>query len=1109
MDKPAGTATPRTTVYYDREMIAGEVARGEHRKMVGGLWEELGLLQFTCLQSNGLKPGHTLLDIGCGCLRGGVHFARYLEPGHYFGIDANQSLIDAGRQVELVAEGLVDRVPQANLRCCEDFDIEAFGVEFDMAVAVSLFTHLPAAHLRVCLERLAPQMHPGGRFFASFFLLPKGAPFSSPFAQTPDITTHPTTDPYHYRVEDIRNACLGLPWAARIIGDWAHPRNQKLVVFERDAKELQPGDANYRAYVGPPERYDFMGASQFALLFQLGLREDRHVLDFGCGSLRLGRLLIPWLQPGHYYGIDPNLWLIESGFEQELGADIRELKQPVFSHNDDFDCTVFGQTFDYIVAQSILTHCGPDFCVRFLDQVAKTLTSDGLAVFSYIRGGSSGKAPADGWHYPQCVAYPEEAMLRMVRAAGLAGTSLPWHHPGAAWMVVARRPELLPTVECKRHLSGLTFRAGSVSSRAMEIPPSVRRPNPLVPLADQEEAALVSAHIGLGRARLVEPANCSIVAGTPVRLCLEFTAGRATVAAGGKLYFCFHHVCTWSPAQTTDPGGAGYVLAKASNGATLQVRAWGDPGWDASRMPELFPWQHAIELEIGSPGLYPGDTVSVTYGAGPARALAQSFESHPYQFRVMADPQHLGVLLPAEEQPSIEVVGGSPARLVVLTPSDHVVGELARVLVKVEDAAGNLATDWSGEVVVEGPSGMLPGHLTHRFQGGEPPCKWFEGVAVRAAGYGRFVARGPGGLAGESNPFRVWPRDTAFLPTLWGEIHGHCALSDGYGSPESYFAYARDVAGLDLAALTDHDFMLSDSDWVRIKSACNAANAPGRFVTLQAYEWTGECAVGGDRNVYFRGDDPPISRARTMYDHRNMHLYHGPARGANHVEDLYRWLDEAVGEHEALVIPHWGGRPADARWLDPRYEGLVEIFSEHQNSEKWSQGFRTQGMRLGVVAGGDDHIGRPGNGFLAYTPGFPPWSGSGKGLVAVLAQRNREDVFQALRRRRAYATTGARILVQCEWEGLLLGEASECSSVPAVRAAISGTDRLRRIEVLRDGEVVHVLHPGKGATATEFTWRDERFLLLQRECAYWLRVEQVDGHLAVTSPVWLVPPRSA
>jgi hypothetical protein len=68
---------------------------------------------------------------------------------------------------------------------------------------------------------------------------------------------------------------------------------------EEHAKQLRPGAEHYMAYVGPPDQYDLMGASQFGLLVTLGLRDTHRVLDFGCGSLRLGRQLIPYVGCGN------------------------------------------------------------------------------------------------------------------------------------------------------------------------------------------------------------------------------------------------------------------------------------------------------------------------------------------------------------------------------------------------------------------------------------------------------------------------------------------------------------------------------------------------------------------------------------------------------------------------------------------------------------------------------------------------------------------------------------------------------------------------------------------------------------------------------------------
>ena len=155
------------------------------------------------------------------------------------------------------------------------------------------------------------------------------------------------------------------------------------------AMALPPGVTHYKAYVGPTDRFDFMGATQFSLLFHLGLRDYHSVLDFGCGSLRLGRCVIPYLQEDKYFGIDPNKWLIEDGIENELGASAVSLKNPKFSYNTDFDCGVFGEKFDFIIAQSIFTHTGPSHFKSFLKSAAENLKPDGALTAKFSPAGRS------------------------------------------------------------------------------------------------------------------------------------------------------------------------------------------------------------------------------------------------------------------------------------------------------------------------------------------------------------------------------------------------------------------------------------------------------------------------------------------------------------------------------------------------------------------------------------------------------------------------------------------------------------------------------------------------------------------------------------------------
>jgi SAM-dependent methyltransferase len=210
----------------------GTPARETHRAAVGGMFDEIGRLQLEFLKSQGLAPGDRLLDVGCGCLRGGIHFVGYLDRGKYYGVDLSGELIRAGLEVELPRAGLRGRLAADHLLVNGDFEAWRFGATFDVAWAQSVFTHLPGDVIRKCLTEVARCVRPGGRFFATFF--ESGDDPSQPVAQQPGgHTTYPDRDPFHYRFADLAALGDGLPWRATRIGDWGHPRAQRMARFDR------------------------------------------------------------------------------------------------------------------------------------------------------------------------------------------------------------------------------------------------------------------------------------------------------------------------------------------------------------------------------------------------------------------------------------------------------------------------------------------------------------------------------------------------------------------------------------------------------------------------------------------------------------------------------------------------------------------------------------------------------------------------------------------------------------------------------------------------------------------------------------------------------------
>ncbi len=214
---------------YWRQLSDADIASKTHRDFVGGMWDELGRLQFDFLRRQGLQTTDRLLDMGCGSLRGGVHFIKYLKPGNYYGIDMNASLIKAGREVELVEAGLVDRRP--NLLVNERFECSAFGVSFQMAIAQSLFTHLEINAIERCLVNIAEVLEPGGRLFATYFESPSRHHLADIEHPVGSVVTHSDADPFHYHPSLFAHLVEGLPLEVRNIGPWDHPRSQHVLEF--------------------------------------------------------------------------------------------------------------------------------------------------------------------------------------------------------------------------------------------------------------------------------------------------------------------------------------------------------------------------------------------------------------------------------------------------------------------------------------------------------------------------------------------------------------------------------------------------------------------------------------------------------------------------------------------------------------------------------------------------------------------------------------------------------------------------------------------------------------------------------------------------------------
>jgi hypothetical protein len=596
-------------------------------------------------------------------------------------------------------------------------------------------------------------------------------------------------------------------------------------------------------------------------------------------------------------------------------------------------------------------------------------------------------------------------------------------------------------------------------------PSAAAEPEPVLPptanpvLLDEIHAELAApAHPGDGGGRAwleTDGGPPRLAAGEPARLVVVYEAGPLGVRPGGAILLPSKRWWFWSRPQVSDPAEPGYVEASTqAGGVELALR---------KQRGLRNPADRGVAVAIEGRALAPGERVRIAYGAGPARTAVDPFAERDERLWLRVDGDGDGVFGLLLDSPVFEIAAGPPARLVALLPATARLDEAVRLSLAFLDRAGSPSPGATGEVRLEASPGLeapprvafRPEHAGHQV----------VSIRVRAPGVHRVRAVGPGGLADASNPLVVLPGTPR---VLWADLHGHSNLSDGTGTPEDYFRYARDVAALDVVALTDHDHVghryldATPELWERIRRVVAERHEPGRFVTLLGYEWTNW--IHGHRHVlYFEDRGELLSSVDPRYD----------TPGA---------LWAALRGRPALTFAHHSaGGPIATNWEippDPELEPVTEIASVHGSSEAVDSprvihdpvrdNFVLQalerGYRLGFVGSGDGHDGHPGLVQLG--------SAETGGLAGILCEEaTRACVEEALRARRVYATNGPRIVLEVTLDGLPMGSilAPPPPGAPparlAVRALADGA--FARLEVRRGSEIVHVV-AGAGRDRVQF-----------------------------------------
>jgi hypothetical protein len=599
--------------------------------------------------------------------------------------------------------------------------------------------------------------------------------------------------------------------------------------------------------------------------------------------------------------------------------------------------------------------------------------------------------------------------------------------------------------------------------------------------------------------------NAEIVAGAPTVWRLRYQSGPDGVAAGGRLLFRFPHPSSfmaprnWFPKP--DESGRLPVAARLSSGRPAEVVS-SSRGWHP----------HAVEIVLPR-GMDRRDTLVLEIGSddGADPSLAPRYSCEAFAPLVLVDPQGGGEFLRVATDDSVRVVGGDPVAVDLVVPSQVSSGAAVPVTVRLRDRYGNIArprAPLSVELAFDGsPGDAVTIELGDTGQG------WIRVDGPVATRNGVIRVTGRSGLEPSevlSNPTRVVGPD-AERNVYWADLHGHSAQSDGTGDPADYFRFARGPAALDIAALSDHEWQIVESEWEEKQRLCRQLSSPGEFVPFLAWEYS----LGGHRVVYARdcgylpprvAFDGPKELWEIEYNHAQIHSWAHDSTGRALID--FGDTRQLLADHrnlEALVVPHtsatWHmGNDWDTH--DPAVSPLVEIYSAHGSSEGLDERRQVdlfidrgsvqtalrRGYRLGFIACGDSHDGKPG---LTLSG---PHSG---GVTAIRAERlTRDSVWGALVRRQTWATTGARILVDVSVNGVAGTSVVKSPDPPRIDFEVHGTGTIDAIELIEGGVVIDRSEPQSLDAIGAFV--DDRF---DGWATYYVRVVQRDGELAWSSPI--------
>jgi hypothetical protein len=337
-----------------------------------------------------------------------------------------------------------------------------------------------------------------------------------------------------------------------------------------------------------------------------------------------------------------------------------------------------------------------------------------------------------------------------------------------------------------------------------------------------------------------------------------------------------------------------------------------------------------------------------------------------------------------------------------------------------------------------------------------------------------------------------------------GDLHRHTALSpDGVGDASlwDFYRYVLDAVNLDFSTVTDHQGGGTTYNWWKIQKSCDLFLTPTRLTTVYAYERS-VLYPNGHRNIVFTKRGVPILPIDPLEN-----------RGADNI-NTKRSSDAVwpyLKQYNGIAFRHTTATDQGTDWKDHNntLEPLVEVYQGHRLVYEHEGG--PKGMtadRLYTHRSGYRPLGYIWNALAkGYRLGFEAASDHCSTHISysciITRGDSREDIVDAMRKRHTYGATDNIVLdfrVTARGKEYLQGDEIPNNSKYVLHVNVIGTGAIGRVALIHNESYAYQA-PGNGKRELQFTYTDPH--PAAGENRYYVRVEQEDGNLAWSSPVWI------